>query len=202
MVWQVSCGHFWSYCLKICSHMSEAKGQQVMEHSLFPLDFHLPDLKDTLQTAPKCYQLKIQSFANVICRIHVVSANIYIMSEMPFWSCNFDMSISYSPIFFLKALCTRLLIIDFNRLCGIEVPSVINQMSGLKFKVKLYWEQVFSTVERPFDLQDTLWLKHRNFQKFGIWYNNYVVAISNGQLLTSKEPGRLGVSWRFWTNSC
>ena len=28
------------------------------------------------------------------------------------------------PSFFLKALCTRLLILDFDRLCGIEVQSV------------------------------------------------------------------------------
>ena len=28
------------------------------------------------------------------------------------------------PSFFLKALCTRLLILDLNRLCGIEVKSV------------------------------------------------------------------------------
>ena len=42
--------------------MSKSKGQQVMEHNSFPLEFRLPDRKDTLQTAQKCYQLKIQSF--------------------------------------------------------------------------------------------------------------------------------------------
>ena len=35
-----------------------------MEHNLFPLEFQLPDGKDALQTAQKCYQLKIQSFCN------------------------------------------------------------------------------------------------------------------------------------------
>ena len=42
--------------------MSKGKGQQVMEHSLFLLEFQLPGRKDTLQTAQKCYQLKLQSF--------------------------------------------------------------------------------------------------------------------------------------------
>ena len=40
-----------------------------MEHNLFPLEFQLPDGKDTLQTAQKCYQLKIQSF----CRCYICS---------------------------------------------------------------------------------------------------------------------------------
>ena len=53
-----------------------------MEHNSFLSEFQLPDGKDTLQTAQKCYQLKIQSFANVICTVHVVSTAIYIMSEM------------------------------------------------------------------------------------------------------------------------
>ena len=42
--------------------MSKGKGQQVTEHNWFPLEFQLPNGKDTLQTAQKCYQLKIQSF--------------------------------------------------------------------------------------------------------------------------------------------
>ena len=42
--------------------MSKGKGQQVMEHSSFPLEFQLPDGKDILQTAQRCYKLKIQSF--------------------------------------------------------------------------------------------------------------------------------------------
>ena len=42
--------------------MSKGKDQQVMEHSLFPLEFQLSDgKKDTLQTTQGCYQLKIQS---------------------------------------------------------------------------------------------------------------------------------------------
>ena len=39
--------------------MSKGQGQQVMEHNWFPLEFQLPDRKGTLQTAQKCYQLKI-----------------------------------------------------------------------------------------------------------------------------------------------
>ena len=37
--------------------MSKGKGQQVMEHSSFSLEFQLPDGKDILQTAQRCYQL-------------------------------------------------------------------------------------------------------------------------------------------------
>ena len=48
--------------IEIRSHMSKGKGQQVMEHSWFPLEFQLPDEKDALQTAQKCYQLKSQPF--------------------------------------------------------------------------------------------------------------------------------------------
>ena len=40
--------------------MRKGKGQQVMGHNSFPLEFQLPDGKDTLQTAQKCHQLKIQ----------------------------------------------------------------------------------------------------------------------------------------------
>ena len=40
--------------------MNKRKCQQVMEHK-FPLEFQLPDGKDILQTAQRCYQLKIQS---------------------------------------------------------------------------------------------------------------------------------------------
>ena len=79
--------------------MSKGKGQQVMEHSSFPPEFQLRDRKDTLQTAQKCCQLKLNHFVNVICSIPIVSAVIYIMSETPFCSCNFDMGISYTPIF-------------------------------------------------------------------------------------------------------
>ena len=42
--------------------MSKGKGQQVMEHSLFPLEFKLPDGKDIFQTVQRCYQLKIHPF--------------------------------------------------------------------------------------------------------------------------------------------
>ena len=39
--------------------MRKGKGQQVTEHSLFPLESQLPDGKDILQTAQKYYQLKV-----------------------------------------------------------------------------------------------------------------------------------------------
>ena len=54
--------------------MRRGKGEQVMEHSSFPLEFQSPDGKTILRTAQRYYQL----FNNV------VSATIYIMSEIPF----------------------------------------------------------------------------------------------------------------------
>ena len=101
--------------------MSKGNVQEVMDHNSLPLEFYLPDGKDAQQTAQKCYQLKINHLANVIYSIHVVYSAIYIMNEIPFCFCNFDIGKSHTPIFFLKALCTRLLILDFNRSCGIEV---------------------------------------------------------------------------------
>ena len=41
--------------------MSKEKGQQVVEHCSFPLEFQLPDGKDILQTAQR-KKKKIQSF--------------------------------------------------------------------------------------------------------------------------------------------
>ena len=64
--------------------MSKGKGQQVMEHNWFPLEFQSSDGKDALQTAQK-------------------AAAIYIMSEIPFCPCHFDMGISYTPIFFSES---------------------------------------------------------------------------------------------------
>ena len=49
--------------------MSKRKGQQVVEHSLFPLEFQLPDGKDVLRTAQRCYQ--IHFFEN--CGSHFLS---------------------------------------------------------------------------------------------------------------------------------
>ena len=37
--------------------MSKGKGQQVMKDRSFPFEFQLPDEKDILQTAQRCYQL-------------------------------------------------------------------------------------------------------------------------------------------------
>ena len=51
MTLQVSCGHFWSYCLKFHSRISKGKSQQVMNHSSFRLEFQLSDGKDILETA-------------------------------------------------------------------------------------------------------------------------------------------------------
>ena len=112
MTWQVSCGHFWSYFLKIHSHISKGKGQQVIEHSSFPLEFQLPDGKDILQTAQTRYQLKIQY--TCLCRHLCHEWSTLLISYL--WYGH----ILTLPSFFLKALCTRLLILDFNTLCGIE----------------------------------------------------------------------------------
>ena len=79
-----------------------------MEHNLFTLEFQLPDGKDALQTVQKCYRLKFNHFADVICSIHIVSAVIYIMSEIPFCSCNFDMGISYTPIFLSESIVYKI----------------------------------------------------------------------------------------------
>ena len=73
-----------------------------MEHNSFPLEFQLPNGRDALQTAQKCCQLNY--FGNVIWSIHVVSATIYIVIEIPFCSCNFDMGISYTLIFFSESI--------------------------------------------------------------------------------------------------
>ena len=69
--------------------MSKGKGQQVMEHNSFPLEFQLPDGKDKdiLQTAQRCYLFiaLIQSSVilhNIIYSIHVVPTIIYIMIEI------------------------------------------------------------------------------------------------------------------------
>ena len=64
---EVSCGHFRSYCLEICSHMSKGKGQQVMEHNWFPLEFQLHDGKDALQTAQKYYLKKLIMLPTACC---------------------------------------------------------------------------------------------------------------------------------------
>ena len=42
--------------------MSKGKGQQVTEHTSIPLELQLPDGKEILQTAQRCYHLKIKSF--------------------------------------------------------------------------------------------------------------------------------------------
>ena len=39
--------------------MIKRKGQQLMEHNSFQLEFQLPNGKDTFQAAQKRYQLKI-----------------------------------------------------------------------------------------------------------------------------------------------
>ena len=53
-----------------------------MEHNSFPLEFQIPDGKDTLQTAQNVINQKFNHSADVvICSIHVVSAPIYVMSN-------------------------------------------------------------------------------------------------------------------------
>ena len=60
--------------------MSEARSQQVMEHSSLQLEFQLPDGKDIL----KLHKDVINYFANVICSIHVVPTTFYIIIEIFF----------------------------------------------------------------------------------------------------------------------
>ena len=86
--------------------MSKGKGQQVMEHSLFLLEFQLLDGKDTLQTEQKCYQF--------ISRV-----------KYPFDLVTLVWVYLTPPSFFLKALCTRLLVPDFDRSCGLDALSVV-----------------------------------------------------------------------------
>ena len=61
--------------------MSKGIGQQVMERSSFLLEFQLPDGKDILQTAQRCYQLKIQPFGKYYLSIH-----FFMLSLPPFVS--------------------------------------------------------------------------------------------------------------------
>ena len=115
--------------------MSKGKGQQVMEHILFPLEFQSPDGKDALQTAQKWFQLKFNHLANVISSIHVVTAAIYIMSEIPFCSCNFDMGIPYTPIFLSESVVHKVTNSRFQQISidhvGLRCKVLKNQMSGL-----------------------------------------------------------------------
>ena len=85
--------------------MSKGKGQRVMEHNSFPLEFQVPEEKDTVQTAQKCYQLKIQSFCR--CCLYVITAATYIMREIPFALVTLIWIHLTLSSFFLKALCTR-----------------------------------------------------------------------------------------------
>ena len=88
-----------------------------MEHNLFPLEFQLPDRKHTLQTAQKCYQLKIQSFCRCYLR-YTCCLHHHLYHECmkyPFALVTLIWVYLTLPSFFLKALCTRLLILDFNR---------------------------------------------------------------------------------------
>ena len=62
-----------------------------MEHNWFPLEFQLPDGNDTLQTAQKCYQLKIQSSCKCYLQytycIHYLLENFYAPFKfLPLWS--------------------------------------------------------------------------------------------------------------------
>ena len=46
--------------------------------------------------------------AFIFAKINVVSAAIYIMSEMPFSSCNFDMRISHTRIFLSESVVYKI----------------------------------------------------------------------------------------------
>ena len=91
-------------CLESRSHTSKGKSQKVMEHSWFPLEFQLPDRK----TPSKLYKMW--------------SPPPFISSVKYPWPLVTLICVYLTlPSFFLKALCTRLLILDFNKSCGIEV---------------------------------------------------------------------------------
>ena len=90
--------------------MTKGKGQQVMQLSSFSLEFQLPDAKDIVQIAQRCYQLKIQSFCKYLLQYNVISATIYIMSGYILHSHPFS-----------ESLVCNITILDFNRLCKVEV---------------------------------------------------------------------------------
>ena len=50
----------------------------------------------------------LQMLSAVYIHIHAVSASIYIMSEIPYFSCNFDMGISYIPIFLSESIMYKI----------------------------------------------------------------------------------------------
>ena len=124
--------------------MSKGKGQQVMEHHSFPLEFQLPDGKNMLQTAQRCYRLKIQSLYH--CSIDFVPATIYILIEIPFWSCNLDMSISYTPIFLFQRVVRKFTYSRFQQLMwgwGVKCWKIkcLDWCSCTDIKLAKWWQQ-------------------------------------------------------------
>ena len=93
-----------------------------MEHSSLPLSSNYLMVRHP----PNCTKMlsiknSVIHFANVICSIHVVSATFISRGRYPFDLVALIWVYLTLPSFFLKALCTRLLILDFNRLCGIVI---------------------------------------------------------------------------------
>ena len=79
MTWQVSCGHFWSYCIEIRSHMSKAKRSASNGAQLVPIGIPITRLK---RRPPNC--TKMLSRKNSII-LQMLSA-VYMLSPLPFIS--------------------------------------------------------------------------------------------------------------------
>ena len=67
--------------------MSKGKGQQAMEHNWSPLEFQLPDEKDALQTAQKCYQGRLKEAGAIQkdLQLHNVDIASYYTDKYALW---------------------------------------------------------------------------------------------------------------------
>ena len=88
--------------------MSNGKGQQVMEYNWVPLEFQSSDRKDALQTAQKRCQLKIQSFCKCYLQYTCRLRRRLYHEWNTLFSCNFDMGISYTPIFLSECIMFKI----------------------------------------------------------------------------------------------
>ena len=59
--------------------MSKGKGQEVMEHNWFPLEFQLPDGKDVLQTAQKMLSIKNSIILQMLSAVYMLSPPPFIL---------------------------------------------------------------------------------------------------------------------------
>ena len=80
---------------------------------------------------------------NVICSIHVVSATIYIMSEIPFFSCNFDIGtpIFLSESFVYKITNSRFQMIMWDWGVCVEKIKCLDWCSCTDIKLVKWWQQ-------------------------------------------------------------